>query len=109
MSIHKQSVVAVAVTKSEAHVWSNGIQAGSSVTMVPAPREHEHRHLRTAQHGRRHDNRTADVEFYEKIAAQLYGATMTVLVGHGRGKANAMKSAVHYWERKHPDLSLIHI
>ena len=107
MSEATHGLVAVAVTRDEARIWSSGVESGLRPETLRAPDEKErHHHIREAQHHRGHDTDHADVAFFERLTDEVRGAREIVLVGNGNGKANAMLRLVQYWERKHPDVAL---
>jgi hypothetical protein len=99
-------LVAVAVTRDEARIWSSGLEPGTRPDELRAPDERErHHHVREAQHHHGHDTDHDDVAFFEGLTDAVRGAREIILVGHGTGKANAMLRLVQYWERKHPDVA----
>ena len=99
-------LVAVAVTRDEARIWSSGLEPGTRPEELRAPDERErHHHVREAQHHRGHDTDHDDVAFFEGLTDAVASAREIILVGHGTGKANAMLRLVQYWERKHPDVA----
>jgi hypothetical protein len=49
-----------------------------------------------------HHRRIDDPSFYSAVADAVAGASEVLLVGHGKGKANAMLSFVQFLERKRP-------
>ena len=97
-------LIALAVTRDEARIWDAGLDAGAKPVTVRAPSDMQrHHHIREAQHHHMHDTDHADVAFFEGLADATRDAREVILVGHGRGKANAMLRMIQYWERKRPD------
>ena len=103
MSEQINGFVVVALTRDEARVWLTGVESGARPERIVAPHEQErHHHVREAQHhsGRATDH--DDAEFYEAIATQVAPAKEIILVGHGKGKADAVLGLTQFLERKHP-------
>lgn len=99
-------LIAVAITRDEARIWSSGLEPGQKPEELHAPDERErHHHVREAQHHHGHDTNHDDVAFFEGLTDAVRGAREIILVGHGTGKANTMLRLVQYWERKHPDVA----
>ena len=98
--------VVVALTTREAKVWATGVKPGAKPEMIMAADPHaEHRHVRTGQADHMHHRRIDDAVFYGAIADAVAGAGSILLMGHGKGKANAMLSFVQFLERKRPDVA----
>lgn len=96
----------VAITTREARVWDMGIGPGSVPHVILSDDPHrEHRHVRPAQEKHLHHRRIDDPSFYAAVARAVSGASEVLLVGHGKGKANAMLSFVQYLERKEPQVA----
>jgi hypothetical protein len=99
-------LIAVALTRDEARIWSSGLEPGKKPDALHAPDEMErHHHVREAQRHHGHDTNHDDVAFFEGLTDAVRGAREIILVGHGTGKANTMLRLVQYWERKHPDIA----
>ncbi len=106
MSESLLGLVAVAITRDEARIWTAGIEPGAKALSVHAPSEmSRHHHVREAQHHHGHDTDHQSSAFYESISQAVDGASTIVLIGHGKSKANEMLHLTQYWERKHPELA----
>ncbi|MFM7263762.1 MAG: hypothetical protein ACKO1X_08480 [Acidimicrobiales bacterium] len=93
----------VAITTREARVWDMGVGPGSVPHVILSDDPHrEQRHVRPSQDDHMHHRRIDDPSFYAAVARAVSGASEVLLVGHGKGKANAMLSFVQYLERKEP-------
>lgn len=55
-----------------------------------------------AQHHRGHDTDHDDPVYFDSIAGALHGFDEILLIGHGHGKADHMRTFTRYVERKHP-------
>lgn len=55
-----------------------------------------------AQHHRGHDTDHEDPVYFDSIAGALHGFDEILLIGHGHGKADHMRTFTRYVERKHP-------
>jgi hypothetical protein len=106
MSNHVGGLMAVAITRDEARVWTSAEEPGVVPESIHAPSEmSRHHHVREAQHHHGHDTDHDNPVYYESITQAVDGASRILLVGHGRGKANEMVHLTQYWERKHPDVA----
>lgn len=98
--------VVVALTTRDAKVWTTGVQPRTKPETIRAADPHgEQRHVRSAQADHMHHKRFDDPAFFGAIADAIAGAGSVLLMGHGKGKANAMLSFVQYLERKRPDIA----
>lgn len=97
-------VMAVAITREEARIWTSTTFETGEARVVRAPSEMVRRHhVHPTRHAHELDHDTLD--FYEAITAAVGGEGHIVLVGHGQGKANAVLGLVQYWERRHPSVA----
>lgn len=106
MSEGPEGLMVVEIAQDRALVWTAGVEPGSVPTVLRPPAERaRHEHLRKAQRefGREQDHQ--DPAFYESISKAVENASAIILVGHGKGKANAMLHLVQYWERHHPAIA----
>ena len=55
-----------------------------------------------AQHHRGHDTDHDDPVYFDSIASTLHGFDEILLIGHGHGKADHMRTFTRYVEHKHP-------
>jgi hypothetical protein len=95
--------VVVALTTRDARVWSAGVAPGAKPEMFRSVGAHaDHKHVRAAQGAHLHHRKIDDPVFFGAVADAISGAGSILLMGHGKGKANAMLSFVQYLERKHP-------
>lgn len=96
----------VAITTREARVWDMGIEPGSVPRVILSDDPHrEQRHVRPSQDNHMHHRRIDDPSFYAAVAESVSGASEVLLIGHGKGKANAMLSFVQYLERRQPKVA----
>ena len=58
-----------------------------------------------AQADHMHHKKIDDPAFFGAIADAISGAGTVLLMGHGKGKANAMLSFVQFLERKRPEVA----
>ena len=98
--------VVVALTTRDAKVWTTGVQPGTKPDTIKSLDPHrEQRHVRASQADHMHHRRFDDPVFFGAIADAIAGAGSVLLMGHGKGKANAMLSFVQYLERKRPEVA----
>ena len=106
MSNASNILMAVALTRDEARVWTAMNVPGQAPENFHVPSDlRRHHHQRAAQ-GR--DAREVDHDtqaYFEAITASLDGASSILLVGHGHGKANEMVTLMRYWALAHPDVA----
>jgi hypothetical protein len=106
MSEEVNGFVVVALTRDEARVWLTGVESGARPERIVAPQDQErHHHVREAQHHRGPDIDRDESTFFESIAAAVAPATGILLIGHGKGKADAMLKLTQFLERKHADVA----
>lgn len=98
--------VVVALTTRDAKVWTTGVAPGTKPETIKAADPHaDQRHVRAAQANHMHHKKFDDPEFFGAVADAIDGAGSVLLMGHGKGKANAMLSFVQYLERKRPEIA----
>jgi hypothetical protein len=98
--------VVVALTRDEARVWLTGVESGARPERIVAPHEQErHHHMRAAQHHNGLDTDHDQAVFFDSIASAVAPASEILLVGHGKGKADAMLKLIQFLERKHNDVA----
>lgn len=98
--------VVVALTTREAKIWTTGVKPGTKPeTIMSADPHAEHRHVRTGQADHMHHKKIDDAAFYGAVADSVKEAGSILLMGHGKGKANAMLSFVQFLERKRPEVA----
>ena len=95
----------VALTTREARIWDAGIDPHARSVTVEAPGHRRNVHVRAAQEEHLHHRRIDDPAFYDKVIGGLPLTGDILLIGHGRGKANAMLSFVQHAERTRPDVA----
>ncbi len=106
MSESGEGLVAVAMTRDDARVWTTGVEPDTRPESIHAPSEMErHHHIRGVQRHHGHDVDHDAAAYYESIVGALDGASAVVLIGHGKGKADEMLHFVQYLERRHPDVA----
>lgn len=106
MSEEVNGFVVVALTRDEARVWLTGVESGTRPETITAPHAQErHHHVREAQHHRGHSTDPDEAMFFESVATSIAPASEILLVGHGKGKADAMLELTQYLERKHPSIA----
>ena len=103
MSDTSGGLMAVAIMRDEAKVWTTSLESGSKPEAIHAPSEKSrHEHVREAQHHHGHETDHDNTAYFESISESVEAAGEIVLIGHGKGKANEMLRLVQYLERKHP-------
>lgn len=99
-------VAVVAVTQNDTRIWLAGLGPDSLPIHLRPPSElGQHHHVRQAQHHRGHDTDHDDPVYFDSIAGALHGFDEILLVGHGHGKADHMRTFSRYVERKHPGVA----
>ncbi|HUW78377.1 MAG TPA: hypothetical protein VMV52_06475 [Candidatus Nanopelagicaceae bacterium] len=107
-NVHELSdqLSAVLITQNYAKLWLSGLNPDAKAQLVEAAdAKDRYMHVRQAQHHRGHDSEHEDPAFFEEIAQAIAKSPQVLLVGHGKGKANAAAKFVDYLEKKHPNLS----
>lgn len=96
-------VAIVVVTQNDTRVWRAGLDPDSlPIHLRPPTALGQHHHVRQAQHHRGHDTDHDDPVYFDSIAGALHGFDEILLIGHGHGKADHMRTFTRYVERKHP-------
>ncbi|MFM9133048.1 MAG: hypothetical protein ACKORY_10150 [Actinomycetota bacterium] len=72
---------------------------------MEVPHHHRNVHVRTAQEHHMHHRRIDDPVSHDNVLAGLPLTGDILLIGHGRGKANAVLSFVQHAERTRPDVA----
>lgn len=96
-------VVAV-VEQDETRVWLTNAEKGSKPEVIHPPAA-RNIHVRGAQSHGGHDSNKTDKEYYEEISKILSPAGEILLVGHGKGKSNAVLKLIQHLERHHSDVA----
>ncbi len=105
MKVTNHKFVVVAITQQDARIWADGLVPGTEPEHVHPPDEgRENHHIGHAQNRQMHDHAN-DPKFFELVAHSIKDAGAILLIGHGKGKANAMLGLIQFLERKHPDLA----
>ncbi|MBW4030807.1 MAG: hypothetical protein HIU57_09100 [Acidobacteria bacterium] len=105
MTEERGEYVAVAITREEAKVWASTDVASALPERFVAPTDwRRHRHPGSPDLFEREAEHDTNV-FFESVTRAVAPSTHILLVGHGRGKANAMLRLIQYWERKHPEVA----
>lgn len=100
--IHGKFVV-VALTKNDARIWLSDATRGTAPETITRPAQDEaHRHVREAQAGHGHKTNHGEREFLEQVATAVAPAADILIIGHGKGKSNAMIRLAQHLERHHP-------
>ena len=95
--------VLVVLTEDDARIWSTGLAGGTRPERIYAPDEKGiHHHVRQAQHSGGHRSDPAEKGFFDELGTHLSQAAEILLLGHGKGKANAMLRFTQYMERHNP-------
>jgi hypothetical protein len=104
MTVNLDHRVAIAaVTRGITKVWAVNDPAGTRPQIIqPEAADQRHNHYRQVQRNDHTDTDRFDRDYFEEICALLAPASEILLVGHGKGKANAMLKLVQYLERYHP-------
>jgi hypothetical protein len=103
-------LMVVVVTRVEARVWTSLDVPGASPESFRVPSQmHRLSRGRRWRHHHAHDVARDAVSdggsFFDAVTRSVSSAERILLVGHGRGKANAMLILTQYWERQHPDVA----
>lgn len=105
MSVNLERRVAIAaVTKGVTKIWAVNDPAGTRPQVImPEPADQHRNHYRSVQRNSHDITDKFDREYFEEIAELLAPASEILLIGHGKGKANAMLQLIQYLERYHKD------
>ena len=101
----KERAVVAAVTHDDVRIWlvhdDNGDPA---VSIVRADPKHAHRHVRPAQSRRGHASEISEGPYFDYLAEVLMAASEVVLVGHGKGRGNAVERFMRHSGQRFPDV-----
>lgn len=97
--------VAVAMTRDEAKIWANGVDAHLQPHKVHARVEGLQHNVHTAETHSGHNKEHQQPEFYERIASHLKDANEILLISSGKGKASSAAHFKDYLEHKHADMA----
>ena len=92
-------VVAV-VERNETKIWPTNAEKGAIPELIHPPVT-RNIHVREAQHHTGHESDKAEKVYYEEISKSLESAGEILLVGHGKGKGNAVLKLIQHLERHH--------
>ena len=82
--------VVAAITHDDARVWLLESHDSDPLVRLERPSESPHRHVRQGQFRRMHGSETMEPVFFRHIEEVLRDSSQVVLVGHGRGRSNAV-------------------
>lgn len=94
--------VVVVITKDDARIWLSDATRGTAPEVITRPAHDEaHRHVREGQTNHGHGSNHGEKEFLEQVAKTVEPAADILVIGHGKGKSNAMVRLVQHLERHH--------
>jgi hypothetical protein len=94
-------VVAV-ISNDETRIWETNASKGTHPDTVKRPGEEKiHAHTRTGESHGGHGTHRMDNQYYDGIAHALADAGEVLIMGHGKGRGNAMLQFIQYLERHH--------
>lgn len=101
----KDRAVVAAITHDEARIWLLNDDSPNPVLRIERT-EPEHVHVRQAQAHHGHASEIGEINYFDDIADSLANVSTVVLMGHGRGKANAAERFAHHAKNHHKSLLL---
>jgi hypothetical protein len=98
----KGKFIVVAITKDEARLWLSDATRGTAPAVITRPANDDaHMHVKEAQTSHGHGSNHGEKEFLERISKAVEPAADILVVGHGKGKSNAMIRLIQHLERHH--------
>lgn len=98
-SLEGHAVVA-AITHNHTRLWLlNDSGADPVLEVLRDDEKMQHGHIKAGQSSHMHENELGEGAYFEYLADVLNQATSLVLLGHGKGKANAMERFVKHVEK----------
>lgn len=94
--------IVVVITKDDARIWLSDATRGTAPEVITRPANDEaHRHVRESHtnHGRAPNH--GEKEFLDAVAKTIEPAADVLVMGHGKGKSNAMVRLIQHLERHH--------
>ena len=96
-------LVVAAVTLETTRIWAVNDPSNTHPTVVMSyPEDQAKNHFKEVSRNKHRETDKFDREYFEEVSAFLAEAKTILLIGHGKGKANAMLKLVQYLERYHP-------
>ena len=101
----KQRAVVAAITHDDVRIWLVHDDSGDpTVSIVRDDPKHAHRHVRPAQAMRGHASEVREGPYFDYVADVLTAASEVVLVGHGKGKGNAVERFMQHSGQRSSDV-----
>lgn len=101
----KERAVVAAITHDDVRIWlvhdDNGDPA---VSIVRDDAKHAHRRARPAQARRGHTSEVSEGPYFDYVADVLAAASEVVLVGHGKGRGNAVDRFMRHSGQRSADV-----
>ena len=98
--------IVVVINKDDARVWLSDATRGTAPEVITRPANDDaHRHVRESQTGHGHGSNHGEKEFLDAVARAIEPAADVLLMGHGKGKSNAMVRLVQHLERHHHNVA----
>lgn len=102
--IHDQSIaghaIVAAITHNHTRLWLLNDEGSEPVLEVLRDDEKmRHDHIKAGQSSHMHQNELGEIAYFEYLAEVLNQASSLVLLGHGKGKGNAMERFVAHIEK----------
>lgn len=103
-TIHDQSIaghaLVAAITHNHTRLWLLNDDGTEPVLEVLRDDEKNHHgHIKAGQSSHMHENELGEVAYFEYLADVLNQASSLVLLGHGKGKGNAMERFVAHIQK----------
>jgi hypothetical protein len=101
----KQRAIVAAITHDDVRIWLVHDASGDpAVSIVRDDPKHAHRHVRPAQARRGHASEISEGPYFDYVAEVLAAASEVVLVGHGKGRGNAVERFMRHSSQRKPDV-----
>lgn len=102
MSHFEGKFVVAVISSQETRIWETNATKGTAPDVVKRPGEEKiHTHTRTGESHGGHGDHRFDAKYFDGIAAVLADAGEVLLLGHGKGRGNAMLQFIQHLERHH--------
>lgn len=97
-SMHTESdekLLVAAIEHDQTRIWHLHQHGDEPLVVVPRP-ESDIRHVRSAQERHGHQSESAEIAYFTAIKRELENSTHVIVLGHGRGRSNAMNLFVDF-------------
>ena len=102
MSHFEGKFVVAVISNDETRIWETNATKGTPPDVVKRPGEEKiHTHTRTGESHGGHGSHRFDAQYFDGIAAVLADAGEVLVLGHGKGRGNAMLQFIQHLERHH--------